>query len=118
MKDATYKVADQGTPDLIAQDYTGEIEKETWTTLTITRELCMRNYDAYKNKGYSIAIALSAKDDTFRAREVIYIDNVQLLVAESTMSDAAKTFMADVLSFAPVAVRISPSMNRDNLIHH
>ena len=95
LKDATYKLADQGTPDLIAQDYTGEIEKETWTTLTITRELCMRNYDAYKNKGYSIAIALSAKDDTFRAREVIYIDNVQLLVAESTMSDAAKTFMAE-----------------------
>ncbi len=78
----------------ILQDYTGTIPAETWTTLTVTRDLCMRNFDVYKSAGYSLAIQLTP-EEKFVPRECVYIDNIQILLDEVEVSieDGAKTFM-------------------------
>ncbi len=67
-------------------DYTGAIEAETWTTMTITREMCMRNFDVYKSSAYSIAITLTG-DSKITARECVYIDNVKLILRETSEID-------------------------------
>lgn len=92
-KAATFALNGNGKE--VVLDYTGEIPAETWTTLTITRDLCMKNADIYKNNGYSVAIMLTAVDDTFFAHECVYIDNVQLYLGDSvpTISNGAKAWM-------------------------
>ena len=94
-KAVTYKIADQGRADKLFMDYTGKIDAEVWTTLTITREMCMANYEVYKDKTYSLAIELMPEDKFF-AREVLYIDNIQLKLNEATptISSGAQSFMS------------------------
>ena len=93
-KAVTYSLADQGRADKLKQDYTGEIPAETWTTLTVTREMCKVNAEVYSDKGYSLAIALQPADK-FYAREVIYIDNIQLIINDEkpTIASEAQAFM-------------------------
>ncbi len=76
-KAATYKLYGSN----IVQDYTGAIEAETWTTLTVTRDMCMKNFDVYKSAAYSIGIVLTG-ESKFAPRECVYIDNVKLVTQE------------------------------------
>ena len=95
-KAASYSLFDHNLTDNtpILQDYTGTIPAETWTTITITREMCMRNFEVYKSQGYAIALTLKCEEKFF-ARECVYIDNVQLLALEAkpTIDSSAQTFM-------------------------
>lgn len=94
-KAVTYAVSTRnGTP---AADCTGEIPAETWTTVTITRDLCMANFEIFKSQNYSMAITFtpSEEGEQFFRRECLYIDNVQLLLAEdnATISTSAQAWM-------------------------
>ncbi len=95
-KALTYKLADQGKADKLAVDYTGEIPAETWTTLTITREMVRKNIGVYDGKSYAIAIELRA-EDKFIPREVIYVDNIKLKIVENkpTIAAGAQTFLEE-----------------------
>lgn len=88
-----FKLSDEGRTDKLLQDYTGSIPAETWTTITVTYELCMKNFEVYKDKGYSLAICLYGQD--LLARECVYIDNIKLIVNDTTPTIAteAQAFM-------------------------
>ena len=90
---ATYKLTGNAA---IVQDMTGTIEAETWKTFTITRELCMRNFDAYKSAGYSIDIEFKGEKSFVKQTNFLYVDNVQLIThdANPTVDESVKTFMA------------------------
>ena len=94
-KAVTFKLDNRG--GTLGQDYTGEIPAETWTTLTITRELCMANIDLYKAATFSLAIILTPSEEgvKFFAKEEIYIDNVQLIITDTSkaMGDSAKSWL-------------------------
>ena len=95
-KAVSYSLFDHNLTDNVSilQDYTGTIPAETWTTMTITREMCMKNSDVYKSQGYSIAINLTGEEKFF-ARECVYIDNVQLLALDltPTLESSVQAFM-------------------------
>ncbi len=93
---ASFKLADQGRADKLQQDYTGKIPAETWTTLTITRDMIMANHEVYKDKTFSIAVEVRPTEaEKFFAREVLYIDNVQLVVVpiSGTVGKQAQAFL-------------------------
>ncbi|MBQ8429366.1 MAG: hypothetical protein IJX30_04660 [Clostridia bacterium] len=94
-KAVTFKVDNRGGE--LLQDYTGEIPAETWTQLTITRELCMANFDIYKAQTFALALVLtpSEEGEKFLARDSVYVDNIQLLINENkaTISENAKAWM-------------------------
>lgn len=97
-KAATFKLHDQGRADKLYMDYTGSLPAETWTTFTVTRELCMENFDVYKDKTFALAITLTAEDgNKFYARDCVYIDNVQLLLNKDsgTISSGAANWMEE-----------------------
>ena len=81
----------------IKLDYTGSVPAETWTKLTITREMYMRNSDVYNGKGYCLVLSFTPTEGKFLSREAIYIDNVQLLVsaAEPEISNKAQAFLTE-----------------------
>lgn len=96
LKAATFALRPEtGKP--IVQDYTGSVEAETWTTLTITREMYMRNSDVYSGKGYCLVISFTPTEGKFMSREAIYVDNIQLIVksAEPTITDGAQEFLTE-----------------------
>lgn len=77
----------------IKQDYTGTIPAETWTTITLSRDLMMKNYETYRTAAYAIALTLE-KAGGFSAMDCVYIDNIQLILdTESTIASEAQTFM-------------------------
>ena len=80
-------------------NYTGEIAAETWTTLTITREMCMRNFDVYKSAAYSIGITMSpdATNPFLKQTGGIYVDNVKLITQEvaPVLSAGVQSFMEE-----------------------
>lgn len=88
-----YKLNNEGRADKLLMDYTGFIPAETWTTLTVTYEMCMKNYEVYKDKSYSLGICLYGAD--FASRSGVYVDNIKLIVdtTEATVADEAKAFM-------------------------
>ena len=96
-KAVTFKVDNRG--GTLVQDYTGAIPAETWTTLTVTRDLCMANFDLYKAATFALGIILTPSEEgaKFFAKEEIYIDNVQLLLSDTkaTISDGAAEWMEE-----------------------
>lgn len=77
----------------LREDYTGKIPAETWTTVTLSRALMMKNFETYRSKPYSIALALE-KTGGFGTQDCIYIDNIQLIIdGEGMVADEAQTFM-------------------------
>lgn len=90
-KAATFKLRNEGMT--LVEDYIGEIPAETWTTMTISRDLCMKNFDIYKTKGYSIAFTLETEGNFF-ARESVYFDNLQIILDElPTIDSDAQAFL-------------------------
>ena len=81
----------------IVQDLTGKIEAETWKTFTITRELCMRNFEVYKSNGYSIDIEFKGEGSFVKQKNFLYVDNVKLLVQDVTpeVDSSVQTFMTE-----------------------
>jgi hypothetical protein len=78
----------------LREDYTGTIPAETWTTITLSRELMDKNYNTYKSASYIIALSLTSATG-FAATDQVYIDNIQLLVdSEPTTDVDALMFMA------------------------
>lgn len=78
----------------IREDYTGTIEANTWTKVTLSRDLIMKNYDTYSSKAYSIALRLVG---AFEAEGCVYVDNVQLELdqTEGVIATEAQAFMTD-----------------------
>ena len=77
----------------LREDYTGTIPAETWTTVVLSRALMMKNFETYRSKAYSIALALE-KTGGFGATECVYIDNIQLVIdGEGAVANEAQTFM-------------------------
>ena len=76
----------------LKEDYTGTIPAEKWTTVTLTRDLMMKNYGTYGAQSYAIALTLVG---SFAAQTGVYVDNVQLVLdtAEGTVASEAQTFM-------------------------
>ncbi len=91
-----FKLSDEGNANNLLQDYTGALTAEEWTTLTITRELCMKNAEAYRSKGYVLGICFYT-DTKLPAQTEVYIDNIKLLTSEkpTTISTAAQTFLTN-----------------------
>lgn len=86
-----FKLNDEGRTDKLLMDYTGSIPAETWTTITISYELCIRNDEVYKDKGYKLALNFYGQE--LAPRECIYIDNIQLILSEETIAKEAQAFM-------------------------
>ncbi len=93
-RNVTYKLL--GDSKYIVQEYNGEMEAETWTTFTVTREMCMRNYEAYKSASYSIAFLLTP-EQKYLQRETVYIDNVKLIKQEvaPTLDASVQSMMTE-----------------------
>ena len=92
----TYKLKPVSAKTPVAQDYTGEIAAETWTTITLSRELMMRNYDIYKSASFSIAVEfVPTEGEKFHKQEGIYLDNVQLLLSDPQISNGAEKWMEE-----------------------
>ena len=108
-KASTFKLADQGRADAVKAPYEGEIPAETWTTLTITRDMCKLNNEVYKDKTYTLAIEVNPNEEKYYAREVLYIDNIKLLIsAENAVLGAeAQAFMSEnnMTAYAYKAIR-------------
>ena len=95
----TYKLKpetdDPKHPQYIREDYTGTIPAKTWTTVTLSRDLIMKNDATYGSKPYSIALrfmgAFAPQSDC------VYVDNVQLVLDqnEGTIAAEAQTFMTE-----------------------
>ena len=95
-KAATYALKPADKKEIVL-DYTGSVAAETWTKLTITREMYMRNYNVYVGLGYCLAISLKPTEGTFKAQDGIYVDNVQLLVspAQPKLSQKVQNFVTE-----------------------
>ena len=80
----------------IKSDYTGTIPAETWTTLTITRDIYMANRTIYSGKDYALAISFYAEEELL-AQSSIYIDNIKLVTGGNvkTITDAAQEFLSE-----------------------
>lgn len=96
-KDLSFKlkgVTDDATnAAYLREDYTGTIPEETWTTVTLSRALMMKNFETYKSKDYSIALTLETMGG-FAAMDCVYIDNIQLIMdTEGTIASEAQIFM-------------------------
>ena len=78
----------------LKKDYTGSISAMMWTTLTVSRDLCMKNYETYRSGNYSLAIALSG-DAPFAKDECVYIDDIALIIdnQQAMLADDAQAFM-------------------------
>ena len=77
----------------LKEDYTGEIPTETWTTVTLSRALMMKNFETYRTALYSIALTLETAGG-FSAMDCVYIDNIQLILdTDGTIASEAQTFM-------------------------
>lgn len=94
----TYKLRPETTdsthPQYIREDYTGTIPAKTWTTVTLSRDLIMKNDATYGSKTYVIALQLVGN---FAAQVGIYVDNVQLVLnkTEGTVATEAQAFMTE-----------------------
>ncbi len=94
----TYKLKPETTDTTNAaylrEDYTGSIEAETWTKVTLSRDLMMANYATYRSKSYPIALRL---EGNFAAQTGVYVDNVQLVIEEvnGTVDSEAQAFMTE-----------------------
>ena len=94
----TYKLKPETTDTTNAaylrEDYTGSIEAETWTKVTLSRDLMMANYATYSSKAYPIALRL---EGNFAAQTGVYVDNVQLVIEEvnGTVDSEAQAFMTE-----------------------
>ena len=75
------------------QDYTGTVEAGTWTTLTITREMVMRNYAVYTGTN-SLEINFYTEEADLPADTCLYIDNIKL-IAKADVSDTAAAWMEE-----------------------
>ena len=77
----------------LREDYKGTLHEKTWTTITLSRALMMKNFETYKSALYSIALTLETAEG-FRAMDCVYIDNIQLIIdTEGTIATEAQTFM-------------------------
>ncbi len=95
-KAATYALKPADKKEIVL-DYTGSLAAETWTKLTITREMYMRNYDVYKGLGHCLVISITPTEGKYKQQEGIYVDNVQLLVSpeEPNLSQKVQKFLTD-----------------------
>ena len=98
-KDLTFKLKaltdDPANNAYLREDYTGTIPAETWTKISLSRELMMKNFETYRNTLYSIALTLET-DGGFSALDCVYIDNIQLIMdSDGVIADEAQSFMAD-----------------------
>ena len=79
----------------LREDYLGEIPAETWTSVTLSRALMMKNFATYNSKEYSIALTLE-KTGGFGAMDCVYIDNIQLIMdTAGTVASEAQAFMTE-----------------------
>ena len=108
LKDATFKL---GGSDNIVKDYTGEVSAKTWTKLTITRELYLKNFDIYSGKGHCLSIQFTPTEGKYYEREFVMIDDVQLIIQsiEGEISSKAKAFLEE----NDITVYGSTSVNKD-----
>ncbi|MBQ8230125.1 MAG: hypothetical protein IJZ32_05475 [Clostridia bacterium] len=76
----------------LREDYTGAIAAETWTTVTLSRDLIMKNYATYGKQNYAIALTLVG---SFTSQTGVYVDNVQLVLenVNGTVATEAQSFM-------------------------
>lgn len=98
-KDLTFKLQaltdDPANNAYLREDYTGTVPAETWTKISLSRELMMKNFETYRNTLYSIALTLET-DGGFSALDCVYIDNIQLIMdSDGVIADEAQSFMAD-----------------------
>ena len=79
----------------LREDYTGTIPAETWTTISLSRALMMKNFETYSSYPYSIALTLETAGG-FSAMDCVYIDNIQLIMdTDGTIASEAQTFMTE-----------------------
>ena len=84
-----------GTKNAIKMDYTGSVAAETWTKITITRELYLANAESYSGCKYALAISFYAEGEELPAQTSFYLDNIQLMTTDVTQSvtDIAQAFL-------------------------
>ncbi len=84
-----------GTSKAIKMDYTGSVAAETWTKITVTRELYLANSDSYSGCTYALAISFYVEGEELPAQTSFYLDNIQLVTTDATQSvtDIAKAFL-------------------------
>ena len=82
--------------DNIKMDYTGAVAAETWTKITLTRELYLANSASYSGCAYALAVSFYLAGEELPAQTSIYIDNIRLVVNDNvqTVTDIAKAFLA------------------------
>ena len=85
-----------GTKNAIKMDYTGSVAAETWTKITVTRELYLTNSDSYSGCAYALAISFYVEGEELPAQTSFYLDNIQIITTDATQSvtDVAKAFLA------------------------
>lgn len=116
-KDLTFKLQaltdDPANNAYLREDYTGTVPAETWTKISLSRELMMKNFETYRNTLYSIALTLET-DGGFSALDCVYIDNIQLIMdSDGVIADEAQSFMADnnITAYAHGAISADMSVS-------
>lgn len=84
-----------GTSKAIKMDYTGSVAAETWTKITVTRELYLANADSYSGCTYALAISFYVEGEELPAQTSFYLDNIHMVTTDATESvtDIAKAFL-------------------------
>ncbi len=84
-----------GTSKAIKMDYTGSVAAETWTKISVTRELYLANSDSYSGCTYALAISFYVEGEELPGQTSFYLDNIQIITTDATQSatDIAKAFL-------------------------
>ncbi len=95
-RDMSFKLKPVVSGISIAKQYEGTVPAETWTTITVTRELYNANWEAYNNQAWRLAISFYATEE-MEDKTPIYIDNVKLNATKyaETISANAQSFLDD-----------------------
>lgn len=93
VKELQYGLLDISNNVDIAEDCAGTLPAETWTTITITYDMMLKNHDMYKGQSYVLAFEFVA-EKSMKALECVYIDNIKLLTSDKVKpSNVAKLVM-------------------------
>lgn len=95
-RDMNFKLQAVAKGKSIFKQYEGSVPAETWTTITVTRELYNANWEAYFNQTWRLAINFYAANE-MADKDAIYIDNIKLHTANyaETISANAQSFLDD-----------------------
>ena len=115
-KELTFKLKaltdDPANAAYLKEDYTGTVPAETWTTITLSRALMMKNFETYRNALYSIALTLETAGG-FSALDCVYIDNIQLILdADGVIESELQEFMTanNITAYAYDAINADGSV--------